>query len=177
MKKISMLILTIAVCFAFGSCATPPQTEIAPPPAPPPVVIPPASDPEPPVVVTPPPPPVQEEPPPPPVTEQYRRHSSGIILDGSRTYTVVRLDTLSNIARRMYQDGAYYPLIYLVSSEIIRDVDRIYPNTVLTIPDLAVNMADPTAKAAFNRAALDCAALETSRGRPGTAELLRQRAR
>ncbi|MCL1954994.1 MAG: LysM peptidoglycan-binding domain-containing protein [Brevinematales bacterium] len=104
------------------------------------------------------------------------RHQSGIILDGAVVYTVKAGDTLSGIARQFYQDGSYYPLIMMVSSGIL-DIDKIYPNMKFTIPNLKVNMNDPTAKANINRYFLQIAAVEEQRGRSETAALIRNHTR
>jgi LysM repeat protein len=106
----------------------------------------------------------------------YNRHSSGIIIDGARNYTVQRGDTLNSIARLMYQDGSYYPLIMMVSGNV-SDPDIIQPQQTLTIPDLRLNMNDPAARQAINRYFLDIARIEDQRGRPGTAELIRNHTR
>jgi LysM repeat protein len=100
------------------------------------------------------------------------RHQSGIILDGAVSYTVKRGDTLSGIARQIYRDGSYYPLIMMVSNGI-SDIDKIYPNMRLTIPNLRANLNDPTAKANINSYFLQIANLEEQRGRIRTAALIR----
>jgi len=103
------------------------------------------------------------------------RHQSGVILDGAVSYTVKRGDTLTSIARQFYQDGSYYPLIMMVSGGI-SDIDKIYPNLRLTIPNLRTNMNDSTAKASINRYFLQIANLEEQRGRRQTAALIRSHA-
>jgi hypothetical protein len=102
----------------------------------------------------------------------YNRHSSGVILDGATNYTVISGDTLINIGRRMYQDGTYYPLIMMVSG-VVLDPDLIYPGTNLVIPDLRLNMNDPSARQSINRYFLNIARIEEQRGRSGNAELIR----
>jgi nucleoid-associated protein YgaU len=109
-------------------------------------------------------------------TNTGNRHQSGIILDGALSYTVMKGDTLSGIARQFYKDGSCYPLIMMVSSGI-SDIDKIYPNMILTIPNLAVNMKDSTAKGSINRYFLQIANLEEQRGRRETAALIRNHTR
>ena len=104
------------------------------------------------------------------------RHSSGIILDGATTYIVVSGDTMSGIARRFYQDGSLYPLIMMVSP-IVADIDQIDPGMTLTVPALAVNMNDATARQSLNRYLLQIAPIEDQRGRPQTAAMMRNHAR
>jgi hypothetical protein len=100
------------------------------------------------------------------------RHSSGIILDGAVNYSVVRGDTLTVIARKVYHDGSLYPLIMMVSG-IVADPDAILPQMRLTVPALNVNMDDPTAKQSINSYFLQIADIEDRRGRHGTATLIR----
>jgi hypothetical protein len=103
-------------------------------------------------------------------------NQSGIILDGAVNYTVKKGDTLSGIARQFYQDGSYYPLI-MMASDGISDIDKIYPNMKLIIPNLRTNLNNPTAKESINRYFLQIANLEDQRGRTKTATLIRTHAR
>jgi hypothetical protein len=64
----------------------------------------------------------------------------------------------------------------MVSNEVT-DVDRIRPQQRLTIPDLNVNMNDPTARQSINRYFLQIADIEDRRGRHGTAALIRNHTR
>lgn len=51
------------------------------------------------------------------------------------TYTVVKGDVLSNIAKKYYGDGTKYPVIYNANKELIGgNPNLIYPGQVLTIP-------------------------------------------
>ena len=70
---------------------------------------------------------------------------SGINMEGAKKYTVVSGDTLSQIAIREYgkENGYYYPLIMLGSSEVVADPENIEPGWELTIPDLQANLNDP----------------------------------
>jgi len=104
------------------------------------------------------------------------RHQSGIILDGAASYTVVRGDTLSRIARRHYGDGSLYPLILMVSDNI-NDLDKIYPRMQLTLPALRANMDDPAVRQNINSYFLQIANIEEQRGRRRTAALIRAHAR
>jgi hypothetical protein len=153
----SVLTLTILLVGACGSAPPPPEQ-----PAP---------------VVQPPPPeqpaPVVEPPPP---KDPYNRHSSGIILDGAAQYTVQTGDTLTSISRQFYADGSYYPLIMIVSGDVVSDPDRIEPGMHLTIPVLKSNLDDARARESVNRSLLDSAAIEEQRGRRATAALMRNNA-
>lgn len=54
----------------------------------------------------------------------------------SRTYTVVKGDTLSAIAKKMYGNAGKYPVIFEANRPMLKDPDRIYPGQVLRIPEL-----------------------------------------
>ncbi|MDO5506413.1 MAG: LysM and BON domain-containing protein, partial [Pseudoxanthomonas suwonensis] len=45
----------------------------------------------------------------------------------SRTYTVVKGDTLSKIAKEMYGDANKYPAIFEANKPMLTDPDKIYP--------------------------------------------------
>ena len=109
-------------------------------------------------------------------TTSGNRHSSGVILDGATNYIVVKGDTLSGIARKLYHDGSLYPLIMMVSS-IVVDPDEILPLMSLTVPALNVNMNDPTAKQSINRYFQQIATIEDQRGRHETAQMIRNHTR
>ncbi|MDR0399964.1 MAG: LysM peptidoglycan-binding domain-containing protein [Treponema sp.] len=81
----------------------------------------------------------------------YDRYESDIILAGAKTYTVVKGDTLSRIARRHYGTGDnpyYFPLIIAASKDSVEivDPDSIEVGMNLIIPDLEANLNDPGAR-------------------------------
>ena len=53
---------------------------------------------------------------------------------GSRTYTVVKGDSLSKIASKLLGDGNKWRRIYDANRTTIENPDLIYPGQVLTIP-------------------------------------------
>lgn len=55
---------------------------------------------------------------------------------GGTTYTVKPGDCLWNIAKKFYGAGAQYPKIFEANKGIIKNPNLIYPNQVLTIPDI-----------------------------------------
>jgi hypothetical protein len=123
--------------------------------------------------------PKPKPPPPPPPAEPvqeyhdaYLRHHNDIILDRAQRYTVQRRDSLVSIAKRFYQDGSFYPLIFAASDEVA-DPDKIELGIILIIPDLALNLNDAKAKKSLDELMLEMAAIEESRGRKKTAEMLR----
>jgi nucleoid-associated protein YgaU len=162
MKKIFFCFLLILSIFVFFACAT---TQPAPTPEPvtQPVTVTTPAAPVP--VVT--PQPIVTTPVPTPVYS-----TNDLILSGAETYTVVRGDTLTKIARSKYGNGFYYPLILMASSSIVKDQDKIIPGMRLTIPKLQVNLDDSRAKASLKRFILETASI-TERKRPRDAAGLR----
>jgi hypothetical protein len=157
MKKIVLCLVLILSFFVLFACASaPPEAEPAPPsssaPASSPASTPstPAQSPQQPSVVRP--------------TE--------LVLDGAETYTVVRGDTLSKIARNKYRNGFYYPLIMMASSNVVKDQDKITPGMRLIIPNLQANLNDSIARASIKRYLLEIASI-TERKRPRDATGLR----
>ena len=51
-----------------------------------------------------------------------------------RTYTVVKGDTLSHIAKQFYGDANKWKRIHEANKDLIKDPDRIFPGQVLKIP-------------------------------------------
>ena len=54
--------------------------------------------------------------------------------NGSRTYTVVKGDSLSAIAKREYGDAKEWRRIYDANRDTIKDPDLIYPGQTLRLP-------------------------------------------
>jgi nucleoid-associated protein YgaU len=52
-----------------------------------------------------------------------------------RTYTVVKGDSLSRIAKRLYGKANDWKRIYEANKDIIKNPDLIYPGQVLKIPE------------------------------------------
>ncbi len=52
-----------------------------------------------------------------------------------RTYTVVKGDTLSRIAKQFYGDANKWKRIFEANKDVLKDPDRIFPGQVLKIPD------------------------------------------
>jgi len=53
----------------------------------------------------------------------------------TRTYTVVKGDTLSKIAKNMYGDANKWRKIYEANTDIIKNPDLIHPGQILKIPE------------------------------------------
>ncbi len=51
-----------------------------------------------------------------------------------RTYTVVKGDSLSKIAKALYGSAGKWKAIYEANKDIIKNPDLIYPGQVLRIP-------------------------------------------
>jgi len=104
----------------------------------------------------------------------YARYEKGLILTGAQSYTVKSGDTLAHISHEFYGTGFYYPVIMLASSSVVKDLDKIQPGMVLTIPDLEVNKNDNSAKRSMRGVMLDCADIDDVRSRHETAKGLRE---
>ncbi len=52
----------------------------------------------------------------------------------SKSYTVVKGDTLGKIAKEFYGNAAKYPLIFEANKPMLSDPDKIYPGQMLRIP-------------------------------------------
>lgn len=57
-------------------------------------------------------------------------------MTGERSYTVVRGDTLSDIAQAHYGKASRWKLIFDANRDLIDDPDLIHPGQVLRIPPL-----------------------------------------
>jgi nucleoid-associated protein YgaU len=53
---------------------------------------------------------------------------------GASTYTVVKGDSLSKIAKQLYGDAQQWQQIYEANKDVIKNPDQIYPGQVLKIP-------------------------------------------
>lgn len=76
--------------------------------------------------------------------EVYHHFDQVLILDGAKEYKVKQGDTLSSIAKDFYgkDNGYYFPIIMLASSQTILDPDKIEPGMTLTVPNLQKNLDD-----------------------------------
>jgi hypothetical protein len=106
--------------------------------------------------------------------EVYNEYKSDIILEGAKSYTVVKGDRLVDISRREYSNGFYFPLIMLASSDVVLDPDKIEPGMKLTIPDLQRNLSNAKAKERIKSFLREIADFEVRRNRPPDAEGLRK---
>jgi len=52
-----------------------------------------------------------------------------------RSYTVVKGDSLSKIAKREYGDANKWRAIYEANRDLIKDPDLIYPGQLLNVPE------------------------------------------
>ncbi|MDR3284210.1 MAG: LysM peptidoglycan-binding domain-containing protein [Treponema sp.] len=98
----------------------------------------------------------------------YDEHRSGLILTGAKDYTVVRGDTLSGLARKNYGDdnGYFFPLIMLASSDVVLDPDLIEPGMELTVPDLPKNLDNPNARKQLKEFLTDIAGIYGQKQKP-----------
>jgi hypothetical protein len=109
----------------------------------------------------------------------YNKYKGDLILDGASTYTVVKGDTLSQIATAKYGkgNGIYFPLIMLASSEVVLDPDLIEPGMKLTVPVLTKNLEDAAAKAHVKNFLNEIAKIYDTKERDKDAEALRAKAK
>ncbi len=70
----------------------------------------------------------------------------------TRTYTIVKGDTLWGIAQKFYGSGAYYTRLAAANSAVIKNPNLIYPGQVLTIPPVDQLPAAMTASASVKTA-------------------------
>jgi hypothetical protein len=92
----------------------------------------------------------------------YGQYESIIVLTGAQTYTVVRGDTLTRIARTYYGSGDnpyYFPLIFAASRDSVNivDPDEIEVGMQLTIPNLQENLNNPGARQNLKNLLMDVA--------------------
>lgn len=133
-----------------GGCATAPEAEPEPsaPAAAPEAMPEPAAAPEP-----------MAEPEPTPAEPMVQE--SG---DGTLSYTVVRGDTLWDIAsyRVIYGNPYQWPLIYKANSHQIDDADLIEPEQVLMIPNASASEVEAAIQHAKTRGAWSLGVIEES---------------
>ncbi|WP_461245746.1 LysM peptidoglycan-binding domain-containing protein [Treponema sp. R6D11] len=101
--------------------------------------------------------------------EQYKNlydANTGLDLTGSGTYTVKKGDTLSDISKRAYNDGFYYPIIMLASQGVVINPDKIKPGMALTIPDLEKNKANANSRKSMKNCLNGFASIEKSKSKP-----------
>jgi nucleoid-associated protein YgaU len=161
-RTFSFFIVTAFVLVAFSCASTQPAPQPAPPPVPQPA---PTAEPAP-----------QPAAPRPVTVEQvYEQHSGDLILEGAKSYTVKRADTLSKITRNNYggKNGYYFPLIMLASQNVVKDPDLIIPGMKLTIPDLQKNLDDPGARQKIREVLNDIAGVYNTKGHIVTRDRLR----
>jgi Tfp pilus assembly protein FimV len=99
----------------------------------------------------------------------------GLVLDGAKTHTVVRGDTLADIAASNYggSNMYFFPLIRLANASTVPDPDVIEVGTKLTIPDLQRNLDNVGANALIRADTLSIAAQYERQGKPNAASTLR----
>ena len=148
-----MIALLMALVLAVASgCATAPQEE------PGPAV--PAAAPE----AMPEPEPAAAPKPPAPEPEATPEPAAMVKEAPEMTYTVVRSDSLWDIAgyRAIYDNPYQWPLIYKANSQQIEDADLIYPDQVLMIPNASAPEIETAIQHARTRGAWSLGVVEES---------------
>ncbi len=64
----------------------------------------------------------------------FERVATAPVVGGKRQLTVVRGDSLWNIARAHYGEGLRYTVIFEANKGQIRDPDLIYPGQIFSLP-------------------------------------------
>jgi hypothetical protein len=106
------------------------------------------------------------------IDERYRKlydANTGLDLTGAGAYTVKDGDTLSEISRRVYNDGFYYPVIMLASRGVIINPDKIKPGMTLTIPDLERNISSSKSRRSMKNCLHGFANIEKTKLNPNQA--------
>jgi hypothetical protein len=112
----------------------------------------------------------------------YNRYETRLILDGAVDYVVKNGDRLTGIARQFYgsgeqfgvSNGYFFPLIMLVSSDIVQDPDLIEPGMTLSVPDLQRNLDSADARQAMKEFFRDIAGVYEQKARDETRDNLRE---
>ncbi len=96
----------------------------------------------------------------------YDKYQNALIMDGAKSYTVVKGDTLSAITKKSYptESGFYFPVIMLASNNVVLDPDLIEPGMKLTIPDLKANLNNAAARVRIKSYLLEIATVYKNKG-------------
>jgi hypothetical protein len=103
---------------------------------------------------------------------------TGLVLDGAYNYTVVKGDTLSDIAAKSYggSNMYFFALISLANPELIGHPDLIEPGMDLIVPQLEPNIDSDSASAMVRDEMHKHADLYERELKPNAATKLRQEA-
>lgn len=106
----------------------------------------------------------------------YGAHASSLNLDGAKTYTVKKGDTLTSITKKFYagkdENGYYFPLIMLASRNVVSDPELITPGMKLTIPDFDKNISDKANGKKFSSYFRDLSGVYKQKDTPAAADIL-----
>jgi nucleoid-associated protein YgaU len=72
-----------------------------------------------------------------PPKPDFSNVQSGASSTAASTYTVVRGDSLSKIAKHLYGDANAWRQIFEANRDLLKDPDKIFPGQVLKIPPKA----------------------------------------
>lgn len=112
---------------------------------------------------------------PPPEPAPVKEQPKGLVLDGAANYTVVRGDTLADIAASKYggSNMYFFPLIRLANAGVVPDPDVIEVGTTLVIPNLQRNLDNPAANGLVRVDMLAIADRYERQSKPNAAATLR----
>lgn len=149
MKKITLLALSLATLFGMISCAT---TSTMDPAAQKQAAINKSFD------------------------KVYSDHAATLVMEGAKTYTVKKGDTLTSITKTFYAgddvNGYYFPLIMLASRNVVSDPELITPGMKLTIPNFEKNIKDKEAAKKMSSFFRDLTGVYRQKDTPAAADIL-----
>ncbi|MCL1814339.1 MAG: LysM peptidoglycan-binding domain-containing protein [Treponema sp.] len=110
-----------------------------------------------------------------PVTTTQQPEGGSLILEGAAYHTVVRGDTLADIAAVRYggSNMYFFPLIRLANTSEVPDPDVIEVGQRLVVPDLQRNLNNNGAKALLKNDMLSVARQYEKQGKPAATSRLR----
>ena len=108
--------------------------------------------------------------------EVYSSHAGDLVMDGAKTYTVKKGDTLTAITKTFYagddENGYYFPIIMLASRNVVSDPELITPGMKLTIPNFEKNIKDKAVAKKMSTFFRDLTGVYRQKDTPAAADIL-----
>lgn len=108
--------------------------------------------------------------------EVYSSHAGNLVMDGAKTYTVKKGDTLTAITKTFYagddENGYYFPIIMLASRNVVSDPELITPGMKLTIPNFEKNIKDKAVAKKMSTFFRDLTGVYRQKDTPAAADIL-----
>ena len=106
----------------------------------------------------------------------YSSHAGNLVMDGAKTYTVKKGDTLTSITKTFYagddENGYYFPIIMLASRNVVSDPELITPGMKLTIPNFEKNIKDKAVAKKMSSFFRDLTGVYRQKDTPAAADIL-----